>query len=152
MEAMKGLEVVVFQMIRKLFIPIFSDSFIIRNAGFQFDDDDYLGERNSGSSPTTRLSAGYCSRLGPRSSNEDRCVAVTDLYTEVNEFMNSKSHNPISFYGDDRGPNWMNLTTPTRSKNHTDAYFAVYDGHSGAVASQFLYNVLHHSIYTYACN
>lgn len=124
-------------------ISIFS-----RAAGFHFDEDEDMVERNSGSLPTTRLSAGYCSRLGPRSSNEDRCVAVTDLYTEVNDFMNSKSNNPISFYGDDRGGNWMNLTTPSRSKNHTDAYFAVYDGHSGAAASQFLHSVLHHSIYT----
>jgi serine/threonine protein phosphatase PrpC len=94
-----------------------------------------------------RLYAGYSSRLGPRSSNEDRCVAFTDWYREVNEFM---SANPIrhSFYGDDRGANWKSLVDPPRSSSYTDAYFAVYDGHSGSLASQFLQNVLHHSIYT----
>jgi hypothetical protein len=122
----------------------------LTRAGFRFDEDEELSERSSGPPPPViRLSAGYCSRMGPRSNNEDRCVAFTDLYQEVNQFMSSAPHHDhLSFYGVDRGPNWKELASPPRSESHTDAYFGVYDGHSGAVASQFLYNVLHHSIYS----
>jgi serine/threonine protein phosphatase PrpC len=124
-------------------LPLFVSLNLFRT-GFHFDED----EDDLSGDPPPRLCAGYCSRMGPRSSNEDRCVAFTDLFYEVNQFMSSHSHDHIAFYGDDRGPNWRELAAPTRSHSHTDAYFGVYDGHSGATASQFLHNVLHHSIYS----
>lgn len=110
------------------------------------------GERKSSTSPGIQLLAGYCSRLGPRSSNEDRCISLIDLFHEVNKFMSSpKGPNHIPFYGDDRGPNWRDFSPRQRTcgpSSHKDAYFAVYDGHSGSIAANFLNNVLHHSIYT----
>jgi serine/threonine protein phosphatase PrpC len=121
-------------------------SYFCRNAAFALEEDE-----EEPTLPVIGLCAGSCSRLGPRSSNEDRCVALTNLYQVVNEYMskcNPHHQNHVSFYGDDRGPDWKNLANPPRYGSHTDAYFAVYDGHSGSLASQFLSNVLHHSIYT----
>eukprot|EP00604_Paraphysomonas_vestita_P003556 CAMPEP_0174822946 /NCGR_PEP_ID=MMETSP1107-20130205/20091_1 /TAXON_ID=36770 /ORGANISM="Paraphysomonas vestita, Strain GFlagA" /LENGTH=549 /DNA_ID=CAMNT_0016043565 /DNA_START=466 /DNA_END=2115 /DNA_ORIENTATION=+ len=123
--------------------------------GFCMDGDDSdTGERRSSIYSGIQLIAGYCSRLGPRSNNEDRCVSFTDLFAEVNKYMSSPfSSNHIPFYGDNRGARWRELSvrpricgTPSAGK---DAYFAVYDGHSGSDASTFLNNVLHHSIYTH---
>jgi hypothetical protein len=118
------------------------------------DESDPESGRNSAQfklnqQPGVRLISGHCSKLGPRSSNEDRCVAILDLFTTVNTFM-SEPHQFIPFFGDDRGPNWRELSATPRTcgLGNKDAFFGVYDGHSGWVAANFLENVLHHSIYT----
>ena len=110
------------------------------------------GESSEGGSSSPKLLFGSSSRLGPRSSNEDRCISCLDLHFEVDNFMcSSTPSNHIPFYGGDRGPKWKELSTPQRICGSNvagkDSYFAIYDGHSGSTASNFLNNVLHHSIY-----
>ena len=71
-----------------------------------------------------KLSCGACSKRGPRDYQEDRFVAITDLdevLVEENESFLLPGDRAYSF-------------------------FAVYDGHSGADASSYLENNLHHAI------
>ena len=109
----------------------------------------------SPASSRTRWLYGATSLMGNRSSNEDRCVAVPDLYADVSAFMEAMAKGSVDcapFYGSDRGANWREASVLPRtcgqSSSSEDAFFAVYDGHSGQYASQYLHNVLHHSIYT----
>lgn len=93
---------------------------------------------------------GVCSLLGPRSNNEDRCVAVNDLFHEVSQDL-APGHTH-QFYGSDRGAGWRELANPRRTcglKSPRDSFFAVYDGHSGVHASSYLQTTLHRSLYTY---
>jgi hypothetical protein len=82
-------------------------------------------------------------------------VAVPDLFSAVSEFMSSMAAGSLDtplFFGSDRGAGWCDLANPTRTCKDSavdDAFFAVYDGHSGQYVSQHLQNILHHSIYTY---
>ena len=70
---------------------------------------------------------GTCSRLGPRSSNEDRLVALNDL------------REAVSFPVDAARP----------QEKH--GFFAVYDGHCGFHASVHLHETLHGKIATHEC-
>ena len=67
---------------------------------------------------------GTCSKLGPRSSNEDRIVALPDL-SQVTGISSS-------------------VTFPANSGQH--GYFAVFDGHCGQQASTHLQETLHEKI------
>ena len=73
---------------------------------------------------------GSCSKLGPRSSNEDRLVALSDL-REV----------PV-IAADVTFPS--PLETDAKPSQH--GFFAVYDGHCGQHASSFLQEKLHEKI------
>eukprot|EP00602_Paraphysomonas_sp_CaronLab_P002178 CAMPEP_0185027176 /NCGR_PEP_ID=MMETSP1103-20130426/11952_1 /TAXON_ID=36769 /ORGANISM="Paraphysomonas bandaiensis, Strain Caron Lab Isolate" /LENGTH=797 /DNA_ID=CAMNT_0027561053 /DNA_START=38 /DNA_END=2431 /DNA_ORIENTATION=- len=99
---------------------------------------------------------GSCSRMGPRSSNEDRYVTIPDLFGAVSVEMQeiaAREGSYTPFYGSNRGVRWRELSDPPRTCGRPcsvdDAFFAVYDGHSGAQASTFLQSSLHHSLYTH---
>lgn len=74
----------------------------------------------NGASPGLRITSGHCSRIGPRSKNEDTFVS------EPNVDISSKSSSQIC------------------------GYFAVYDGHSGTQASELVRDTLHTDIINHA--
>jgi len=94
-----------------------------------------------GAKPLKWLS-GYCTKLGPRNSNEDRLVCAPDLNFSMLEL--SGQHADVNALIGDQA-------TATIGGGATDscAYFAVYDGHCGAQASTYLQNFLMQSIYKY---
>lgn len=140
-----------------LMVKVSSECAEYANAHSVDADSDGCPSGRSGSLPRNRVcwTYGATSLVGNRSSNEDRCVAVSDLYSTVSEFMKSMAAGSCdipAFYGSDRGTGWCDMARPSRSCGvgaFDDAYFAVYDGHSGQYVSQHLQTILHHSIYTY---
>jgi hypothetical protein len=95
---------------------------------------------------------GACSHLGPRSSNEDRCVVIPDLQFEFNIGGTCLSGcDPVyrsrtewsewrddMMYDDNDIPADDSDSDSGVAYSMGDAFFGVYDGHSGAHASAYL--------------
>ena len=99
---------------------------------------------NANKQPLSWL-CGTCTMLGPRNSNEDRFSAFSDLQTKHLPASSSGSRN-----GRAESPNFPSSTQPFESSLLTGrgpiGYFAVYDGHCGNQAAQFLQDNLHSRI------
>jgi len=80
--------------------------------------------------PQLSWTAGSCSKLGPRSSNEDRVVALPDLASAANLA-------PEALQG------VQGVQGAASAAGVKQAYFAVYDGHCGHAASTRLQETLH---------
>lgn len=107
---------------------------------------------NNGTSPTTSWSSlrsssnghelsakgylgwisGSCSKIGPREKNEDRFVAQSRLFPSPQQFEESKDSHIGGGEIDSCG------------------YFAVYDGHNGFQAAEYLEKELHRRILSHA--
>lgn len=79
--------------------------------------------------PQLSWTAGSCSKLGPRSSNEDRVVALPDLSSAAS-----------------LGPSALKGVQGASACGVKQAYFAVYDGHCGHAASTRLQETLHEDL------
>lgn len=117
-------------------------------------------------SDSTRLrwSCGSCTRLGPRTSNEDRLVALPNL-TDVAASkraagivgLSVPSNASASPYQSSSSGGLLgafkNISTTGIGVGQRDSekhgYFAVYDGHCGAQAATHLQETLHLSIFNH---
>lgn len=80
-------------------------------------------QENSEFRPKLRWRCGSCSDFGAREKNEDRFVAIEDIETLL------------------VGASLVD------KKKHFQSYFAVYDGHGGCRAAEFVRNDLHENIF-----
>lgn len=80
-----------------------------------------------------RMEFGACTKIGPKSSQEDRFVMTPDLNIPL------KRYAEVEGYDDD--------SNTYRCEN---AYAAVYDGHCGAQASTYVNETLHGMIFQHA--
>ena len=87
----------------------------------------YLRSDQSSSSSSCYWESGYCTILGPRSKNEDRLVALPDLFDDI-------PRSSLPFFSPS-----VALSAPPQRQG----YFAVYDGHCGDEASTYLQHVFH---------
>ena len=85
------------------------------------------GDQYYSSSSAFHWESGYCTILGPRSKNEDRLVALPDLFDDI-------PRDSLPFFS----PSVALAAPPQRQ-----GYFAVYDGHCGDEASTYLQHVFH---------
>jgi serine/threonine protein phosphatase PrpC len=90
-------------------------------------------------SPTSSLrwSSGFCTRLGPRNSNEDRLVALPNLTEALTAGQppNASPEYKAKY-----------AYTPNKHPTSRQGFFAVYDGHCGDQASTHLQENLHYAI------
>ena len=106
--------------------------------------------------------SGSCTKLGPRSSNEDRLVALPNLVEAVyaakrRSVLTSSSTISASSttVGNHNGNNYNSSSQASIMSNsggresERQGYFAVYDGHCGAQASTHLQESLHLSIFNH---
>jgi len=98
--------------------------------------------------PALSWYCGSCSKLGPRNSNEDRFVAINDL----NTFKVPPSTAEAA--GTSSGTRQNKVVSPgfssqaeVMAKGSSVGYYAVYDGHCGHQAAQFLQDELHSRIF-----
>lgn len=80
--------------------------------------------------------SGYCTKLGPRNTNEDRLISLPDLSVDVD-----MSSIDVSAAGGGGG-----ASRGGGKALHGHGYFAVYDGHSGDQAATHLQKELHGAI------
>lgn len=91
-----------------------------------------------------RWLSGYCTKLGPRSSNEDRLIAIPDLREEMEILGAGHGHGQSSAS--------HASSSSSSSSSHQSSlcgYFAVYDGHSGSQGSTYVERELHGSLYNH---
>ena len=99
-----------------------------------------------------RWTGGACSRLGPRNTNEDRYVLVNSLNKAHNhKSTNSSPVGGMPYQGQGQTANAHEVTSSgsiVGSSPDPEEYgfFAVYDGHCGSQASQYLQDNLHQRI------
>jgi len=74
--------------------------------------------------PEVRWRCGSCSLRGPRNSNEDRFIAINDICSMYN-----------------KGPDYKGVKY--------QGFYAIYDGHCGSHASDYLQEVLHTAIFNH---
>jgi len=138
--------------------------------------DQSSGSRNN--SDKIRYECGYCTKLGPRSTNEDRFVCLPNIYGNAiednknnnnNNSMrggsNSSSINHIFNYNDnnnsDHTKNRISGSSTSSYNIHVDqlmgggsdesiGYFAVFDGHGGHETAEYLQHHLLDSVYSHA--
>jgi Protein phosphatase 2C len=121
-----------------------------------------------------RWSCGSCSKLGPRTSNEDRLVAIPNIYeavaaakckaglvdTSISGALNSHYLNSNSSSSNHAATSGNVMATgigvpipieneQTQRQTERQGYFAVYDGHCGAQAAMHLQETLHLSIFNH---
>ena len=107
-----------------------------------------------------RWLSGYCTKLGPRSSNEDRLIAIPDLHEEMEMLSagitngnSSSSHSGSSGSSSSSGvgSNFGSSSKPARNGKSSSlcGYFGVYDGHSGHQASTYLERELHTALFNH---
>ena len=115
-------------------------------------------------SPRLRWSCGSCTRLGPRTSNEDRLVAMpnlTDVATSkraagiigLSVPINASAGLYQSSSSSGQSGAFKNISATGigvgQRDNEKHGYFAVYDGHCGAQAATHLQETLHLSIFNH---
>lgn len=123
---------------------------------------------SSSSVPTVRWVSGFCSKLGPRTKNEDRFVTIANLHNHhhkpaqahaqphshsnsTNNNNATHNHHPSSSHGHAHDEFHVGSLNSVRSYLSTSSngtlprcgFFAVYDGHCGIEASSFLEKELH---------
>jgi hypothetical protein len=103
----------------------------------------FVGLTDNSTEMFIRLASGFCTKLGPRKSNEDRLIAITDLNAVMEQM--EKVENP-NLAGSLTSRGLTRVGTPSRDRE-TCGFFAVYDGHCGDQASTFLENELHRAIF-----
>lgn len=91
-----------------------------------------------------RWTSSAVSRQGPRDHNEDTCVAIDDLGNTELRGLWKQAHLSRS-KSSGSSSNSTSSGSSSRS-SRKQAFYAVYDGHCGAEASQFLANELHERI------
>ena len=118
-----------------------------------------------------RWNTGFCSRLGPRNSNEDRFVVLPDLLESVgcSKSVNEGNIPNPGTNGHADGLTGASTTSTLSEKSHDacnisivencdhttegakerHGYFAVYDGHCGGQAATYLEETLHVSIFNH---
>lgn len=123
-----------------------------------------------------RWSSGSCSKLGPRASNEDRLVALPNVFEAVaaakgkalgladastSGGLNSHYLNNINSSSSSHAAMSANVLATgigvpipiegdnTQRQTERQGYFAVYDGHCGAQAATHLQETLHLSIFNH---
>lgn len=109
-----------------------------------------MAKANLGDGPTKpglHWAAGASSRLGPRNTNEDRYVAVNSM----GKAHNYSSANSSPSAGVGYGPNNTGSTVHSTGSPDDYGFFAVYDGHCGNQAAQFLQDHLHQRTYKHSC-
>lgn len=128
-------------------------------------------QRSKYGSSEIRWSTGFCSRLGPRNSNEDRFVVLPDLLETVGccKSMNEESISNPATNGHTDGKTGESTTSTVSEKSQDvcnmsivencdhiaegakerHGYFAVYDGHCGGQAATYLEETLHVSIFNH---
>lgn len=133
-------------------------------------------QQQQGESSGLRWSCGSCSKLGPRTSNEDRLVALPNIYEAVaaakskagladtsisisgplnSHYLNnnSSSSSHVAMSGNVLAAG-IGVPIPiendhTQRQLERQGYFAVYDGHCGAQAAMHLQETLHLSIFNH---
>ncbi len=118
----------------------------------------------------TAYECGYCTKLGPRSTNEDRFVCLPNIYNNGIEDKNDNDYNNRSsirssfsegsrdFDRSDKSKRNNNNSSSSSSHNisadqllgggsdESIAYFAVYDGHGGHETADYLQHHLLDSV------
>jgi len=99
--------------------------------------------------PTLSWYCGSCSKLGPRNSNEDRYVAINDLSTFTRPEPNAASAASTSSRSNQTRAESPGFSSQAEiaGKGSSVGYYAVYDGHCGFLAAQFLQDELHTRIF-----
>ena len=97
-----------------------------------------------------RWIGGACSRIGPRNSNEDRYVLVNSLNKpHHNGSTNSSPVGGLSGQGD-RGISSSGSIVGSSPNPEEYGFFAVYDGHCGNQAAQYLQDHLHQRVFAHS--
>jgi hypothetical protein len=100
-----------------------------------------LTDVSLGSELGIRLASGYCTRQGPRKANEDRLIAIPDMFAEFEQGPQGGSGSSVG-----KPSGLTRVGTPSKDREMC-GYFAVYDGHCGDQASTYLERELHTAIY-----